>query len=53
MPLLTECYMLFLTELITLLEFFKELFLLGQSFFSCMAASRLAAKAQPRTAMPI
>ena len=41
MPLLTEGYMLFFNNLITLLQFFKELFLLGQSFFSCMAASRL------------
>jgi hypothetical protein len=40
MPLLTEGYMLFFNNLITLLQFFKELFLLGQYFFSCMAASR-------------
>ena len=41
MPLLTGRYILFLTYLITLLQFFKELLLKGQTFFSCMEASRL------------
>jgi len=44
MPKLTGWYILFLTKLFTLLQFFKELLSKGQSFFSCIAASRPAIK---------